>query len=276
MKNKTLKTLSYLLAASACLNMGSALAYEVEVEIEEERKERKHKKDYGIDGGLYIGASVGADSINSDTDINAGPLEITGIGPLVTAHAQNDLGDNGFAGTIFAGWEFDFERYKKLYLAVEANATFSTAEAEFNSTVGVPPINLRNLSILNTKVNVENAFGISILPGYKPTKNTLLYARGGVIWGQIETSVVGAVTNEEETHNTFGGQVGLGGEYDITKHLSLRAEYVYSFYQTVEQNFGIDLSIPNAPDPATVISAPLSQSYSVTTGTANIGAVYKF
>ncbi len=66
-------------------------------------------------------------------------------------------------------------------------------------------------------------FGLSILPGYILTDTLLSYLRIGAIKTHFQ----------DVAQTATGGQAGIGIEGTVSDHWDLRAEYTYTFYQSL-------------------------------------------
>jgi len=229
----------------------------------------------GLTTDAYVGAGIGGAFVNSETSLSAGPLDLKDFG--ISALNDSSLGDNGFAGTMFAGIDFALSQCDAFVLGLEAKADFNNAEANSNLLVGLDPI-ISEVTAISTRVNVKNAYSLSLLPGYHPTEDLLIYGRAGAVMGEIEVNTVGAVSYASDTFHKLGGQVGAGTEYKLADNLSLRGEYTYSFYPTIYQDVSASVNIPPSPPstPGQSLSLPLEQSYRVNTSAINLGLKYTF
>ncbi len=79
------------------------------------------------------------------------------------------------------------------------------------------------LSKTNNNLRTTYGFGASIMPGVMFSDHTLGYVRAGIVRSHF--SSVG--------QNKTGGQLGLGMQTTATQNIDLRAEYVFTAYNTV-------------------------------------------
>ncbi|MBU0455924.1 MAG: outer membrane beta-barrel protein [Gammaproteobacteria bacterium] len=119
---------------------------------------------------------------------------------------------------------------RKFYLGAEVDAYYS--DLTTTGRVMADPITYYRWVQVNSRMNAA----LGILPGFFITKNTLLFARLGVVetrfnikdkeeqYGEYNRSA-------SETKNLLGEQFGVGFATSLTKNWSLRAEYIYSQYR---------------------------------------------
>ncbi len=112
-------------------------------------------------------------------------------------------------GTLSAGWGHLWNQ--RTYLAGEV---FGGSSAR-----------VRNYPTAGTGFNVRStwSYGADVLPGLMVNDNVLAYLRAGVIRRRFSGM---------ETERT-AWRAGVGGETNIYKDLDIRAEYIYSLYQSI-------------------------------------------
>jgi opacity protein-like surface antigen len=127
-------------------------------------------------------------------------------------------GSNGEALGIFGGLATTFAQ--KYYLAGEVFVNDSSTKTANKVIDG---------NGTTAKLRTTYSYGLSALPGFKVSSDTLLFARAGVIRTQFElTQHPGGRQNIVAT----GGQAGAGLALSLGKNLDLRGEYTYSAYAT--------------------------------------------
>lgn len=221
--------------------------------------------------GLYVGGTVGTLSLTSRHDLHIGPIEVDSAGsgfPDIQIDSATTLGDTGYGGRFFTGYMFDL--VKKFSVAIEANLEFNTASVDTGTSLSISPI-IETISLLNTQLDVKNSYGLSLLPTYHISDDFLVFARAGIARGTIHSNAVGALTNVNDSFNRMGGQLGLGMEYALSKHLSLRGEYIYTSYKSIDQSFAPGVTIPNSFG----IKFPIDLNNSVHTSAFGIGFTYR-
>lgn len=96
------------------------------------------------------------------------------------------------------------------------------------------------------------SYGADILPGYLITDSLLGYLRLGVVESRFRGAGFPAFTNS--SLNKTGYQIGGGGQVNITRNWDVRAEYIFSKYNSL---------------PKTTINHTGANQF-------NVGVVYKF
>lgn len=154
--------------------------------------------------GLYAGAQVGSDNYKAKVEGTNG-LSIDGIG--VT----------GLEGGLFAG--FDVPLGSALFVGVEGNALISGAKAS------------ADLGGTTLEAKANWTYGVSGRIGTKLGERTALYARAG--WSDTHFKLYEDGTKVWSAQKS-GLLVGGGLEHYVSKHSSLRVEYGYTMYGTLD------------------------------------------
>jgi outer membrane immunogenic protein len=168
----------------------------------------------------YIGLGVGPEYANfkqgsrtrhpGDFDVKDS-TESAGTGIFVSAVA-------GY------GWH-----YKRFYIGSELNANassirFTSANNEFIHS-----------SFVETTYALDKSFGLSLLPGFQLTPNTLFYTRAGYAVGDfiIHTSD----TSLADVNKYISGfRFGFGVKNAVTEKLDIRLEYSQINYEKISFN----------------------------------------
>jgi hypothetical protein len=79
------------------------------------------------------------------------------------------------------------------------------------------------------KLRTTYSYGLSFIPGFKVSADTLLYLRGGVVRTEFELS---QLPGGRQSSVASGGQAGVGLALSLGKNLDLRGEYTYGAYMT--------------------------------------------
>jgi len=157
-----------------------------------------------------------------------GPYLGVSVGPRVNI-TGTPTAYEGFEGTVSAGWGMLFN--SSWYLAGEIFGGDSADLENFRDSVN-------NYSVKSTW-----SYGIDVLPGYMITDHVLGYLRAGV----VRTHFV-----RNGGTNATAWQVGVGGQTEVMPNWDVRAEYIYSQYNSLVG-----------------IGKPLAHQ-------VNVGIVYKF
>ncbi|MES2218143.1 MAG: outer membrane beta-barrel protein [Pseudomonadota bacterium] len=126
------------------------------------------------------------------------------------------FGSNGEVIGIFGGLSTIVAQ--KYYLAGEGFANASSTNTANKIIDG---------NGTTAKLRTTYSYGLSFLPGFKISSDTLLYVRAGLIRTLFELSQhPGGNRNNVAT----GGQAGIGLSLSLGRNLDLRGEYTYTAY----------------------------------------------
>lgn len=169
----------------------------------------------GFCGGVATGRTPGAGC--SDDDAN--------VGYSVRLGFDKRVDDWAVAGLLLEG---------SLGNSRDSTSGYSTTPASYTLTREV-----------DKSVALRGRIGIS--PG---DGRGLLYATGGVAYGDIKHSFATTNTANQFTVNDgdwrLGGQIGMGGELMITDSLSFGVEYLFTRYD--DDDYSVTASQGSAPD----------------------------
>lgn len=141
------------------------------------------------------------------------PGPYIGLNPEIrTNYNQTASVYKGLDGTVFAGYAM---LNSSFYLAGEIFAQHGVTLQNYRNNINA------NLNPVGVKTTWGT--GLSILPGFLVADTLLGYLRFG-----------GIVTHFQDVgQSATGGQVGIGLEGTVSESWDLRAEYTYSFYQSM-------------------------------------------
>lgn len=165
------------------------------------------------------------------------PVNVFAAGPYVGLSVGDRTNYSG-TPTVFRG----LDGILSLGYGTMLNPSFYLAGEIF----GLGTLNVNDMTYTSGTTNVGAksswGYGLSIIPGYMITDYVMTYLRLGGIRTRFN----------DQNVNVNAWQVGLGGQTNIVQNWDLRAEYVYSRYNSVS---GIGNTSANQ---------------------ANLGLVYKF
>lgn len=225
--------------------------------------------------GLYVGLQAGYDSYRSvyeaegtsDEFLDDQLMDPTGISftPLFAFSADPRINSTGAVGGGFIGFGKYFDTFYNTYLGLEIFGNWSGAQSDMEVAVAGPGFAVNNpagagilpLDILQTSIQVNSNYGISVLPGIKLNNATLFYVRLGYNWANIETeenlgtnlaAAINATTNagtwiSASQSNTIGGfNYGVGIESTFYDNWSVRAEYAHTDFNSLTSDFGSEFT----------------------------------
>lgn len=169
---------------------------------------------------LCYAAAYASPYIGINTSFNSTEWNVKHASQKTTSYHSD-----GVSGGVFGGYGEMVNQ--NLYLGVEGFANINSVNTE-NKVIDA----------YQTTVNLKStySYGASILPGIKAGKDTLIYARMGLIKTRFELTQNPAPNfygAQSTTGNTVtGGQLGAGVQTGVTKHVDIRGEYVYSAYRS--------------------------------------------
>lgn len=187
--------------------------------------------------GFYAGIQGGYESFNIDSTL-------TGAGALAGDSANAIFGGDGGTGGIFAGYGERINR--DYYLGAELEADIGGASSNNSFKVGA--------TTAEADAKHKYDLGASLRAGVFPTNDTLLYGRIGAVSSKFDS-------NGTENPTMTGLRLGLGSETAISPNMTVRADWVYTTYQSKSW------SLDNTGD---------TLSVSPTSNTFRIGVAYSF
>jgi opacity protein-like surface antigen len=201
--------------------------------------------------GFYAGAGVGSEA----TDYKQTARVIVAVPPRVESNIKDTehFSGTGVFANLFGGYSHTWRN--QLYLAGEINLDASTDEFTAENVEFV------HATVSNTSYKMENAYGVSLLPGYA-YKDFLYYARVGYANGNLKTA--SSDPSLANINRRIGGlRLGLGINKSFTDHINARVEYSETFYQKTR------FKVINGPATKTTQITP-------TTGQVEISVIYNF
>lgn len=184
-----------------------------------------------INAGYYLGVGIGPDTTDFIQRSRVLQQSINRAVPSFDVINKSHLSATGVFGTLFAGAE---KIYNKYYFAAEVNANVSSVKYnEYNHEYV-------HFNFANTTIKINNSYGISALPGYQFTPNTLFYGRLGWTNSKFQENTNDpSLANLSSRHNGF--RYGLGMKQAITDRIALRMDYSRIGYKHI-QSSTVDVS----------------------------------
>jgi outer membrane immunogenic protein len=162
--------------------------------------------------GFYVGANAGYAGGESSLGLDAAALG----GGLGLGAASLDLKSNGFLGGAQIGYNWQAGQF---LWGFEADIQGTN----INSNFGLGALGGGGLGLGGIGTTVDYLGTVRGRVGVMPWERTVVYATGGLAYGQTTTSFVlplGSTTK-------IGWTVGAGIEYMIAQNWSLKTEYLY-------------------------------------------------
>lgn len=169
------------------------------------------------EAGLYTGAGIGPDTVAYKE--NAHIFQPGSFDAINVSH----LSGTGLFGTLFAGYAWINGH---LYLAGEVNGNISSLAHKASNEEYV------HTAFAYTRFKMNNSVGISALPGYQYSPDTLFYARLGYTSGHFKSSTTDtSLVNLSRRLNGF--RYGVGIKRFLTDKVALRMDYSRVDYQSL-------------------------------------------
>lgn len=198
-------------------------------------------------------------------------------------------------GDIYLGYGKYFT--PKLYLAGEVFIDFAGRKNTLdNSATRISPADDQDMATLNTRAvsQLRTAeFGLDLRPGYLFDTNTLMYGRVGVGFNQLKsnntTNFLFTYTGTDpalsynsplaynNTKNVAALRLGVGVEHAVSTNLAVTADYIYSYYGSINAQGVADTYSNNGTDPQTTTNGLVSNtSAKLSTQALMLGLKYFF
>lgn len=144
---------------------------------------------------------------------------------------------NGTSQTGYGGVQAKFGKVFQdmYYVGVQGYGKFGQAKDTFGLVD-----NITGQTVSANNPEIETQAGVNLVPGVVlgPDKRTLVYVKGGAVWGDITTDAwyVPTGTNVNEDEWEVGWQVGVGAErfIDENGNFSVNVDYTFSEFGDVD------------------------------------------
>jgi outer membrane immunogenic protein len=213
--------------------------------------------------GLYLGVAAGGGAINYDTDFDFSPL----VGGFPAGVGFDSFGGEGWLAEASIGADYQAGRF---VFGIIADASWSDLESSADLSIG-PDIGVGPFDVFTADASLTKEWGWDVLAraGFLVNDRALLYVLGGYSYGDFEGEFDLALVDtdapvqpnplggDSESEDSGGWTIGGGIEAMLTDSLSVKGEYRYTHFDSLD--FGTDIV---DIDPST--------------HTARVGVNYKF
>ncbi|KTC98781.1 hypothetical protein Lgee_1470 [Legionella geestiana] len=171
----------------------------------------------GAYAGAYVGVGVGSDFVRLSQQSH--------VWQPGTFNVFNDaqLSATGVQGSVFGGL---YRTFNRMYMGAEFNASLSSVKNTSRND------EFLNRSFSETRLTMNNHFGVSILPGFKYSPDTLFYARLGYENAEFKSKTTD-VSLQNLSKRIGGLRYGLGAAHDIGRKFGLRVDYSLIDYENI-------------------------------------------
>lgn len=178
--------------------------------------------------GFYVGATGGAvfSRFNTQTSTQAGPLLNAAEADAVNKAGDPTIATTGFMNSIEGGYNWQWQR---LLIGLELDLQTLSTNGETNSGA----LNVSNQQVVLTSYG-NNNWLFTARPRLGVTANNwLLYVTGGLGLTYLQsdflfTSDTEGFESQRVSKIKPGYVIGAGLETSLTKHISLKAEYLFA------------------------------------------------
>ncbi|VXC49699.1 Outer membrane immunogenic protein [Pseudomonas sp. 8AS] len=258
---------SYLVALSllGAANLLPALAY----------ADSSSARDWS---GAYFGASLGAAEGKGDTSTHA---SVGGTSDYFTTTDPQQLGNAGdgsvsqwnASGGLFGGYGW---QQGNLYWGVEASLNSLSFDESHNPATQTYLSDPASTFTLNQSVEADWQGTLRARLGLAEGR-WLAYLTGGIALSRLkvesnyaDTSGLGGSGHGSSEESKTGWVVGAGGEYALSERLSLRGEYLYADYGSVDTSYAV--TNPTFAG----LSSTIKDKVDFKTQTLSLGLAYHF
>jgi outer membrane immunogenic protein len=192
---------------------------------------------------FHIGAGVGGNFALVEEDAFGDKEGGLIFGTSAFGAHESDLGDAGFFGTIEAGFDWQLGS-SSIVLSAVANYDFGKTKMDNESFAVVEDCDLLGCDISEgsfaTQWKIGDSWAVGGRLGFLAMDDALIYVLGGYTQAKVKASASledseGFVfIDQSDSSWEDGWFVGGGIEALLTDHISLKAEYRYNDYGTVE------------------------------------------
>jgi opacity protein-like surface antigen len=213
--------------------------------------------------GFYLGLGLGVGHTSTKSEITVNDM-------LGSATTDTNLGKTNFDGNIFLGYgsEFDSNSPVPFYIGAEIFGRYNPVNIDNDVSV----YHAGNIYAFDGEFKNNYSLGIGLKGGVLLSPKTMIYILLGMDYAQFtynEETAIPARDDLDFNVHKYGFMPGLGIETMLTDHLSLRAEYTYTFYGVIEHTS----AIPVAPGNSAVGKFAFN---STARGLFNLGLTYHF
>ena len=176
--------------------------------------------------GTYVGASIGPEAASFSQNSHVRGDRLNGVIENFEVIDREHYSGTGFFGSIFAGYSWLVKNY---FFAAELNANLSAVEYKLVNDEYI------HSNFSKTTFTIKNSEGISFLPGYFLSPNTLAYLRIGYANGHLKINESDSTIHSFNNHIN-GIRYGLGLRHGFAKNWELMLDYSQINYSSIKSH----------------------------------------
>lgn len=171
---------------------------------------------------FYAGVGFGG-NFNRDTE------KVTALTTQISTQQSNS--SSSVVGNLLMGYGHTW--LQQYFLGIEANTYFPGHSVNI-TTQGVSSVG-QGYSYV-AEYTFKDYLGLDLLPGIRFRPNSLIYARTGLSFRDIEVSQIETETPPSfgyyHSGHSVGGRFGAGVAHGVTEHIGVAIDYFYTYYPT--------------------------------------------
>lgn len=195
--------------------------------------------------GFHVGLGVGGSFTSSKDESQyfmANNSNFANASNGIAGTSSNDGGKAGVIGTIDAGYDYQFSNQGVIGLV--GNYDFGSQTVDHNADQYATSNGNSYAIHVHQATKLQNSWSLGVRAGFLPSESTLVYATGGYSRGDISQSIDMIGYNDHGEQQPFSASrsdwksgyfIGAGIETLLSDNVSLKAEYRYTDYGTLNQ-----------------------------------------
>lgn len=214
--------------------------------------------------GMYFGLGVGAIGLD-DQMTTTGTTDLTVLSHSQSSTTTMNGGDIGVNGTAIIG--YSWKTPNRFFMGAEIFGDYMNPSASKTTTNTNTQGSDTGTLTDEPSMDLKYVYGARALPGYQATQDTVIYGIVGYARAHTTTdltvtgtgttpSATGSeTTSASDSFNLNGYQLGVGSMIEVSSHLALRGDLIYTGYDSATLRTGTK-SDANGSVSGTVESQP--------------------
>ncbi len=171
---------------------------------------------------LYVGLGFGGNFNNDNEQVSS----------LTNQNQTSSSSNNSqVVGNLYIGYGHTWNNV--YFLGVEAN-TYFPGHTDNITTAGISNVGSGNF--YTNQYTFKDYLGLDLLPGFRFHPNSLIYARTGLAFRDIQVSQYATLNPASEgfynAGHSVGGRFGAGIAHGLNENIGMAIDYFYTYYPT--------------------------------------------
>jgi len=178
--------------------------------------------------GFYVGGGVGGSELNNEYTYSTNGKFFLNYQYSDTTESNTAVGING---TLLAGYAW--ESPSSYFIGLEVFDNKSSTKVT-NKGTGLVTTEGSSSVATNPEISlkINNVYGIRALPGMHFTPDTVGYGIVGLTRGDMTLTGSNDGESGSNSYNLQGYQLGVGAMTNLSPHMALRADVIYTGYES--------------------------------------------